>query len=277
HEAANEEVQASNEEVTSANEELQSINEELETSKEELESTNEELTTVNEEMGTRNMVLHQLNSDLVNLQRATHLAIVVLRRDLTIHRFTTVAEKLFNLQATDVGRPLSALRHNLDFADLEGFIAEVIDSVREAEREVRAKDGRWYSLRVRPYLSLDNKVDGAVLVLVDIDALKRTERAISEARSYAETVIRTVCDPLIVLSADLHIHSANEAFYNAFKVLPGEIVGRSLFETGDGQWNIPKLRERVEEVIRRKHPFSDFEVDREFGHIGRRTFLINAR
>ena len=148
----------------------------METSKEELESTNEELTTVNEEMATRNVVLHQLNSDLVNLQRAAHLAIVLLKRDLTIHRFTTEAEKPFNLLATDVGRPLSALRHNFELPDLEGFIASVIDTVHEAEREVRDKDGRWYSLRVRPYLSLENKVDGAVLVLVDIDALKRPSR-----------------------------------------------------------------------------------------------------
>ncbi len=264
HEAANEEIQASTEEVTSANEELQSINEELETSKEELESTNEELTTVNEEMANRHIVLHQLNSDLVNLQRSTHLAIVLLKRDLTIHRFSSEAEKLFNLLASDVGRPLSALRHNLDLPDLEGFIAEVIDSVREGEREVRDKDGRWYSLRVRPYLSLENKVDGAVLVLVDIDALKRTEQAISEARAYAETVIRTVPDPLIVLSDKLRVHSANEAFYNSFKVSPAETEGRSIFELGNGQWNIPKLRELVEHVIPRSNFFNDFEIEHGF-------------
>jgi len=277
HEAANEEIQASNEEVTSANEELQSVNEELETSKEELESTNEELTTVNEEMATRNALLHQLNSDLLNLQRATHMAIVVLKRDLTIHRFTSEAEKPFNLLASDVGRPLGALRHNFELPDLEVFIAAVIDSVRESEREVRDKDGHWYSLRVRPYLSLDNKVEGAVLALVDIDALKRTELAISEARAYAETVIRTVRDPLMVLSADLRVHSANDAFYNTFKVSPAEIEGRSIFELGNGQWNIPNLRELVEGVILRSHPFNDFEVAHDFEHIGRRTFLINAR
>ena len=184
HEAANEELQASNEEVQSANEELQSINEELETSKEELESANEELTTVNEEMANRNAELNRLNSDLVNLQTSTKLAIVLLGRDLTIRRFSPQAEKQFDLLAADVGRPIGHIRHNLVLADgaespldLEGLIAEVIATVREQEREVRDKDGRWYSLRVRPYLTLDNKVDGAVLVLVDIDALKRGEQA----------------------------------------------------------------------------------------------------
>jgi len=277
HDAANEEIQASNEEVTSANEELQSINEELETSKEELESANEELTTVNEEMANRNVALHQLNGDLVNLQKSTNLAFVLLGRDLTIRRFTVEAEKLFNLLAADVGRPLSALRPNLDVPDLEGLIVEVIDTVREAAREVRDKDGHWYWLRVRPYLSLDNKVDGAVLVVVDIDALKRTEQAINEARAYAEDVLRTVRDPLIVLSADLCIHSANDAFYHTFKVSPVETEGRSLFELGNGHWNMPKLRELLEELIPQNKFFNDFEVTHDFERIGRRIFLVNGR
>ena len=132
YEAANEELQASNEEVTSANEELQSINEELETSKEELESTNEELTTVNEEMANRNQELNRLNSDLNNLHVSINTPILLLGRDLSIRRFTPLAEKLFNLLATDVGRPLSSIRHNLDFPGLEEFIAEVIGTISAA-------------------------------------------------------------------------------------------------------------------------------------------------
>ena len=182
HDAANEELQASNEEVQSANEELQSINEELETSKEELESANEELTTVNEEMAGRNTELNRLNGDLVNLQSSTKLAILLLGRDLAIRRFSAQAERQFNLLATDIGRPLSRVRHSLDMTDLDDIVEDVITNVRESEHEVRDKDGHWYSLRVRPYLTLDNKVDGAVLVLVDINALKRTERLIAESR-----------------------------------------------------------------------------------------------
>jgi two-component system CheB/CheR fusion protein len=171
--------------VQSANEELQSINEELETSKEELESANEELTTVNEEMSSRNAELNRLNSDLVNLQTSTKLAIVLLGRDLTVRRFSMQAEKQFDLLSADVGRPISRLRHGLvtgnaalsDAAslDLASLIGHVIDDVREQEHEVRDRTGRWYSLRVRPYFTLDNKVDGAVMVLVDIDELKRAE------------------------------------------------------------------------------------------------------
>ncbi len=276
HEATNEELQASNEEIQSANEELQSVNEELETSKEELESANEELNTVNEEMASRNIELNRLNSDLSNLQTSTRLAIVLFGRDLTIRRFSPQAEKQFNLMATDVGRPISEIRHNLDLTDLETFIAEVIASIREREREVRDKDGRWYSLRVRPYLTIDNKVDGAVLVLVDIDALKRSERVVGAARDYAESIVRTVPNPLVVLDADLRVRTANDAFYRTFHVSEEKSEGRLIYDLGNRQWNIPKLRELLEEILPNKKVINEFEVTHEFESIGWRTILVNA-
>lgn len=204
HEAANEELQASSEEMQSANEELQSVNEELETSKEELESANEELITVNEEMSNRNLELHRLNSDLTNLQTSTQLAIVLLGRDLTVRRFSPLAEKQFRLSAGDLGRPFGTVRHSLVLApstesapaDLEALIADVIEHVQPAELDVRDKrDGHWFSLRLRPYFTLDNQIDGAVLVLVDIDVLKRSEQEIVEKedalrRSHAELQAR---------------------------------------------------------------------------------------
>ncbi|HUQ34754.1 MAG TPA: chemotaxis protein CheB [Aestuariivirga sp.] len=174
-EAANEELQASNEEVQSANEELQSINEELETSKEELESTNEELITVNEEMSNRNIELSQIYSDLNNLQSSTPLAVLLLSRDLVIRRFNTRAEKPFNLLPTDVGRPIGNVRHNLDLTDLDKFAAGVIETLREDTRDVRDNEGCYHSLRARPYVTQDGKVDGVVLMLVDTDAAKRAE------------------------------------------------------------------------------------------------------
>ena len=276
HEAANEELQASNEEVTSANEELQSINEELETSKEELESTNEELTTVNEEMANRNQELNRLNSDLNNLHVSINTPILLLGRDLTIRRFTPQAEKLFNLLATDVGRPLGGIKHNLDFPDLEQFIAEVIDTVSVREREVQDKDGHWYVLRVRPYLTLDNKIDGAVLMLVDINALKQTEQEISRARDFAQAVIESV-PPLLILEPDLRVQTANESFYETFGVTPAQTENRLIFELGNGQWNIPALRKLLEEILPRKPSLHDYEVTHDFENLGRRTMLLNAR
>ncbi len=276
-EAANEELQASNEEGQSANEELQSLNEELETSKEELESTNEELTTANEEMVTRNAELNRLYGDLTNLQTAANQVIVLLGRDLTIRRFSVQAEKQFSLLASDVGRPISNVRHNLPLPDLDSIIVGVIATSHECEREVRATDGRWYSLRVRPYLTLDKKVDGAVLVLVDIDDLKRTERIITEAHEHAAAIIRTVPDPLVILSSDLRVLTANEAFYRSFKLTRAKTKGRSIFELAEGAWNIPRLRRLLEEIVPQQSFFSDYEVTHDFPKIGSRSLLFNAR
>jgi len=277
HEATNEELQASNEEIQSANEELQSVNEELETSKEELESANEELNTVNEEMASRNIELNRLNSDLSNLQTSTRLAIVLFGRDLTIRRFSPQAEKQFNLMATDVGRPINEVRHNLDLTDLETFVDEVIVSIRERERDVRDKEGRWYSLRVRPYLTIDNKVDGAVLVLVDIDALKRTELLVTESREYNDAIIRTVPDPLVVLDSDLLVSSANDAFYRTFRLSRKEAEGSSIFDLSHGAWDTPGLRQLLDDIIPRNSFFDDFEVMQDFERIGTRSLLLNAR
>ncbi len=275
--AANEELQASNEEGQSANEELQSLNEELETSKEELESTNEELTTVNEEMVNRNAELNRLYSDLTNLQTSANLVVVLLGRDLAIRRFSVQAERQFHLHASDLGRAMNSIRHGLHLPDLDGIIRTVIDRVQECEREVRAADGRWYSLRVRPYFTLDRKVDGAVLVLVDIDDLKKAARRVSEAHQHATAIIRTVPNPLVILDSRLRLQSANASFYRTFRLTAAETRNRSLFELGDGSWNIPRLRHLLEKILPRRSYFNDFEVTHDFKKIGRRTILLNAR
>ncbi len=276
-EAANEELQSSSEEIQSSNEELQSINEELETAKEELESSNEELATLNDELHNRNQELTTLNDDLNNLHVSINVPILMLGRDLRIRRFTSQAEKALSLIATDVERPISDIKLKINVPDLEALIAEVIDTVSVKEREVQDREGRWYSMRVRPYKTLDNRIDGAVVVLLDIDALKRHEAEIREARDYAEAIIRTVRDPLVILDADLSIHRANESFYSTFKVTPAEAEGRSIYELGNRQWDIPRLRELLEEVLPRNSFFNDFEVTHNFEITGQRTMLLNAR
>src|SRR2546430_3573430 len=170
--AANEELQSVNEEVQSANEELQSINEEIETQKEEIQSSNEELATVNEELQTRNAELGQSNNDLMNLLASVQMAIVMLGSDLRIRRFTPMAEKMLNLIATDVGRPLTDIKLNVDVPDFETILANVLESMQPFQREVQDRSGRWYSLRVRPYRTTENRIEGAVIALVDIDSIK---------------------------------------------------------------------------------------------------------
>lgn len=224
HEAATEELQASNEEVQSANEELQSINEELETSKEELESTNEELITVNEEMVNRNAELTRLNNDVVNLQSSINVAILLLGRDLSIRRFTQPAEKLFNLLASDIGRPIGVINDNLNFPGLETLVSEVIENLAAQEREVQDRDGRWFLLRVRPYMTLDNKIDGAVLMLVDITNQKQAE----EAKGRLAAIIQSSDDAIISKDLNGIIATWNQGAQNLFGYTAQEAIGKPI-------------------------------------------------
>ncbi|HEY7427712.1 MAG TPA: CheR family methyltransferase [Gemmataceae bacterium] len=173
-ESTNEELKSANEEILSSNEELQSTNEELQTAKEEAQSANEELATVNEELRHRNVELARVNNDLVNLLSGVNIPIVMVGRDLRIRRLTPLAEKVFNLIPTDVGRPISDIKSNLSVHDLAPLIANVIDTLTPYEAEVQDSNKRWYSLRIRPYVTLDNKIDGASIVLLDIDSIKRS-------------------------------------------------------------------------------------------------------
>jgi len=179
--------------------------------------------------------------------------------------------------ASDVGRPFSHVRHTLAVSDRESFMTEVIDSGRATEREVQDKDGRWFSLRVRPYMTPDNKVDGAVLVLVDINDLKRSELATASARAYAENIIGTMREPLLVLDPHLRVESVNRAFYQTFGVAAADTLGKFIYELGNGQWDIPRLRALLEEILPQNHTIDDYLVEWDFEHLGRRSMLLNAR
>ena len=170
-EALNEALKSANEEVMSSNEELQSTNEELETAKEELQSTNEELTTVNEELATRNADLTQSSNDLSNLLASVDMPIVMIGNDLRIRRYTPKAETVLNLIPSDVGRPITDIRTKLDIANLDKLISDAVETLAPTELAVSDSSGRKYYLRVRPYRTDANKVDGIVMILVDIPSL----------------------------------------------------------------------------------------------------------
>jgi two-component system, chemotaxis family, CheB/CheR fusion protein len=170
--AGNEELKSANEEILSSNEELQSTNEELETAKEELQSVNEELTTINEQLRVRNAELSRLNDDISNLLGSANVPMVALGIDLRIRRFTPAAAKLMNLLPSDVGRPISNLKLSVEVPDFEKILSEVVDTVRLYELEVQDNAGRWYHLRIHPFRTAENKIEGTVVVLHDIDKLK---------------------------------------------------------------------------------------------------------
>jgi len=174
--ATNEELQSANEEILSSNEELQSTNEELETAKEELQSANEELSTVNDELRSRNLEVNQINNDLTNLFASIYFAVVMVGSDLTIRRFTPQAQKFLGLIPADVGRPLTNINPPVEVPDLQSLVLQVMATSAQVDREFADRQGGRYQVRILPYRTLDNKIDGAVITFVDI-----SNRALGES------------------------------------------------------------------------------------------------
>ncbi|PZU96656.1 MAG: histidine kinase, partial [Leptolyngbya sp.] len=276
-EATNQDLRAANEEILSSNEELQSTNEELQTAKEEIQATNEELSTINDELYRRNTETARISDDFQNLLSSIHIPILMLEDDLRIRRFTPTAASLFNLIPGDVGRPLGDINHRLAIADLEARILAVISTLEQTSQEVQDQAGRWYDLRIRPYRTLDNRIDGAVVVLVDIDSLKHSADQLRQARDYADAIVQTVREALVVLTHDLRVVTANQQFYQTFQVSPSDTEGRSIFGLGNGQWNIPQLRSLLHDLLPQNLQVNDFEVVHNFETIGSQTMLLNAR
>ncbi|WP_240342449.1 CheR family methyltransferase [Methylococcus sp. EFPC2] len=275
--AANEELKSTNEEMQSTNEELQSTNEELETSKEELQSVNEELITVNSELQAKIEQLAGMQNDMKNLLDNINIGIVFLDEQLVIRRFTREATNIFRLVPSDVGRLLLDIKTNLDGEELLTKAQSVLESLVPFEQEMRVQDGAWYLVRIQPYRTLENVIEGVVLTFTDISKRIAAEAAVQVARELAESIVDTIRQPLLVLDSDLQIVSANRAFYQYFQVLLADTVGRKIYDLGNGQWNIPVLRELLEIVLPRDQAVEGYVVQHDFPVIGRRTIVLNAR
>ncbi len=395
----NEEMKSTNEDLQSTNEELQSANEELETSKEELQSLNEELITVNAELHAKIEQLANIQNDMRNLLDNISAGIIFLDEHLNIKRFTREAARVYRLAASDIGRPLSDIKSDIEDKDLLADARAVLDSLAPRELEMRATGGAWFLARIQPYRTLDNMIEGVVLTFIDITEMKKageerhlqstalsatanaviitdrsgiiqfvnpaftaisgysadeaigqnprllksgkqdqayykrlwdtilagrvwqseivnrskdgsrfyvaqvitpvqdergeithfvaiemdiTERkqaevALREAHELAEGIIDTVREPLIVLDGKLKIISASRSFYRDFQTTPEDTVSRSLYEFGNRQWDIPKLRELLESILPRDQSFEGYVVEHDFPGIGHRKMLLNAR
>ena len=276
-ETANEELQSANEELQANNEELQSTNEELETSREELQSTNEELETVNAELKKKNDELLQANDDINNLFTATDVGTMILDTKLRIKRYTPATTRFFRLIPSDIGRPVTDIATTLVHDGLDADLQEVLEKLHRKEREIESRDGRWYAVHILPYRTSTNVIAGVILTFTDITPLKEVEITAREARLYAENILGTLREPLLVLDADLRVVSANRAFYRTFRTLAKKTEKKPLFHLGEGEWDIPPLRELLERIIPNNEKMEDFRVEHEFPSIGRRVFLLNAR
>jgi two-component system CheB/CheR fusion protein len=257
------------EELRAVNEEAQAGNEELETAQEELESANEELNTLNEELKISNVEFSKVNRDLANLLESISIPLVMVGRDLRIRRFTRAIEPMLNLIASDVGRPITDFQPQVELPDLRRLLLDAMEGGNRTPRDIRDSHGRWYSLRVLPSAGPDGKTAGAVLVLIDIDAAKR-------GLDFAEAIVETVREPLVILNQNLQVVQANKTFYETFQSAREETEGRLIYDLGNGQWNIPKLRELLENILPAHATFRDFEVTHEFDRVGRKVMLLNA-
>jgi two-component system CheB/CheR fusion protein len=184
-EATNEELRSAMEEVQSSNEELMSTNEELETSKEELQSANEELTTLNDELKNHNQNMSLLNDDLTNLMGNVDTAVVIVDNDFKIRRFTNSAEQLLRLMPSDLDHPITAIRLGIPVDNLEKLLTKVTVNPETVREEIQNEKGRWYQMRIRPYLTQDKKISGAVISFSDVTEIKKLE---DEKKSYTENL-----------------------------------------------------------------------------------------
>jgi PAS domain S-box-containing protein len=276
-ETANEELKASNEEATSMNEELQSTNEELETSKEELQSFNEELNTVNNQLQHKIGELEVATNDLTNLLAGSETATLFLDEKFRIRWFAPATKELFDLVATDIGRPIAHFARKFADENLLTDAETVLKKLTTIEAEVPSDAGRWYLRRMLPYRTQDNHIAGVVVTFSDITDRKHAADAVDEARVYAQTIVETIRQPLLVLDRELRVQSANRAFYDQFRVRRQNTESCHVYELGNGEWDIARLRMLLEKVLSKDRAITDFEVEHDFRDIGRKCMLLNAR
>ncbi len=276
HQSVIEELQATGEEVQSANEELQSTNEEIETSNAELESANEELSTINTELSERNAELLRVNNALEHLSVSINTAILVVSRDLLLRSFTPMAGKLFNLSVVNGAKVLERIGSEVDCPDMESFVLKVIREVQVSEREIRDHEGRVYLLRVRPYMTDDNRIDGAVLVFFDITTIKEHELEISRREYEIEMVFNAAPVGFSVLNSDFRIVMANQSFLKMFEYSSGEILGRSVFDLESGAFAKGNLQSFLHGSIAENKPIDSLKFTYVSEKKGVRTLLVSG-
>jgi len=275
-ERSNEELKAANEEAMSMNEEFQSTNEELETSKEELQSLNEELTSLNAQLQHKIEEERVISDDLGNLLVNSEIATLFLDRSFNIKRFTRPATKLFNLIASDVGRPFTDISRRVDDPELMKDAESVLAELTPRQREING-GAEWYIRRVLPYRTQENRIDGVVITFTEVSKLKVVGTQAKAAQAFAENIINTLHEAVIVLDRELRIQAASSSFYKTFRIGAEDTIGRLIFDLDGQQWDIPKLRELLMRVIPDTTVVEDFEVEHDFPYLGLRIMRLNAR
>ncbi|MFT4720340.1 MAG: PAS domain S-box-containing protein [Candidatus Azotimanducaceae bacterium] len=229
--SSQEELKSANEELQSTNEELQSTNEELTTSKEEMQSLNEELQTVNTELQSKVEDLSWVNNDMENLLNSTEIATVFLNDSLHVRRFTDHATHLFKLIPSDVGRPLSDITTNLDYAGLQADAREVLRTLVFIEKQVSTKDGRWFKVRIMPYRTMDNVIDGVVITFLEVSSARLAENELFSSRQMLRTVLDNIPQRVFWKDRDSVYLGCNRSFAeDCGQADPAVLVGKTDFD-----------------------------------------------
>lgn len=221
--------------------------------------------------------LENASDDLQNLLNSTEVATIVLDNELRIKRFTSAATRVSNLIVVDVGRPLSDIVSKLAYDRMVEDARDVLRTLVMREREVRASDGGWFFMRIVPYHTSKNLINGLVLTFLDITKLKDAERTSQAARRLAESIVETLREPLLILDEQLRVVSANQSFYRAFQLTPREVEQQLLYHLCNGAWNNSDLRSLLEEVLPDRTSFRDFILDNAFPQVGRKKLVLNGR
>jgi two-component system CheB/CheR fusion protein len=269
-----EELKSTNEELQSTNEELQSTNEESLTTKEEMQSLNEELMTINMQYQAKAEELTQLNNDMKNLLDNTEIGTIFLDTNMTILRFTPQVKKLFNVIPTDIGRSINDIVFNFDYNGLEEDIHRVIETLAIKEAEIKTKSDEWYTLRIMPYRTMDNFINGAVLTFNKITSLKHLEYQLEALKQYAMSIIETLRDPALLLDKDLQILNANTNFIRFFKAEGVELKGMSFAVVVHELWKTSKLDQLLKKCV---HQDTQLTFTHDFPEIGTKTLFITAK
>ncbi|HEX8639151.1 MAG TPA: PAS domain S-box protein, partial [Pyrinomonadaceae bacterium] len=261
YEIQTEELRASNEELQAMNEELRSTAEELETSREELQSVNEELMTVNQELKIKIEELSTSNNDFKNLLHSTDIGTIFLDRSLRVKMFTPPAREVFNLIDADINRPLADITTKMDFADLHRDVEQVLETLHTVEREFETDKGRWYLLRVFPYRTTDDKINGAVATFVDITTRVHSEQALHQMmqsresqRRIFDTTLSTINDFAYIFDKEGRFVYSNQPLLDLLGVTLDEIIGKNFFDLNYPQDLAARHQREIQQVFETGKP-----------------------
>jgi len=272
-----EEMQTSQEELKSTNEELQSTNEELTSSKEEMQSLNEELQTVNAELQSKIDDFSRVNNDMKNLLNSTDIATLFLDKDLNIRRYTNEATKIFKLIKTDVGRPFTDQVSELIYPELASDAIEVLNTLSFIKKQIPTIDGRWFSTRIMPYRTFDDRIDGLVITFFNISDLKQLESELHETAQMHRSILNLSSDIIIKLSADGEILEYNPAAKKFFEKKHAVAINQNFIQMFVDEKEQKKIDKDLNKLLKEGQDVKfDIQVIAAGGHLAVVEWNVNV-